>query len=240
MAELPKYKRILLKISGEALAGEQKFGILPEVIGGIADQVKEVHGLGVQMAVVIGGGNIFRGVKLASAGMDQAQGDYMGMLATVINGLAFQDILEKKGVSTRLLSAIAMMQVAEPYIRRRAMRHLEKGRVAIFGGGTGNPGFTTDMAAALRAFEIKADIILKATSVDGVYDSDPKKNPNAKRFDKVDYRTVLAQNLKVMDGAAIALCRDHHIPIVVFDLYKQGNIRRVVMGENVGTTVSDA
>ena len=237
----PKYKRILLKISGEALAGggQQKFGINPETIAGIADQVKEVHELGVEMAVVIGGGNIIRGVQAASSGqMDRAQADYMGMLATVINGLAFQDILEKKGVMTRLLSAIGMMQVAEPYIRRRAMRHLEKGRVAIFGGGTGNPGFSTDMAAALRAFEIKANVILKATSVDGVYDADPKKNPNAKRYDKVDYGTVLANNLKVMDGSAIALCRDHHIPIVVFDLYKPGNIKRVVMGEPIGTVVS--
>lgn len=237
MAE-PKYKRILLKLSGEALAGAQKFGIVPEVIEGIADQMKAVHGLGVEMAVVIGGGNIFRGVKLASEGMDRAHGDYMGMLATVINGLAMQNILERKGVITRLQSAIGMMQVAEPYIRRRALRHLEKGRVVIFGGGTGNPFFSTDTAAALRAAEIKADAILKATSVDGIYSADPKTNPKAKRYDRVTYDEVLSKNLKVMDSAAVALCRDNHIPIVVFDLHKQGNIRRVVMGEDVGTAVS--
>lgn len=237
MAE-PKYKRILLKLSGEALAGEQKFGIVPEVIEGIADQIKDVHSLGVEIAIVIGGGNIFRGVKLASEGMDRAHGDYMGMLATVINGLALQNILERKGVLTRLQSAIGMMQLAEPYIRRRALRHLEKGRVVIFGGGTGNPFFSTDTAAALRAAEIRAAAVLKATSVDGIYDADPKKDPKAKRFDKITYGEVLNKNLKVMDSAAISLCRESNIPIVVFDLHVPGNIRRVVMGENVGTAVT--
>jgi uridylate kinase len=237
MAE-PKYKRILLKLSGEALAGEQKFGIVPEVIEGIADQIKDVHSLGVEIAIVIGGGNIFRGVKLASEGMDRAHGDYMGMLATVINGLAMQNILERKGVLTRLQSAIGMMQLAEPYIRRRALRHLEKGRVVIFGGGTGNPFFSTDTAAALRAAEIRATAVLKATSVDGIYDADPKKIPTAKRFDKITYSEVLNKNLKVMDSAAISLCRENSIPIVVFDLHVPGNIRRVVMGENVGTAVT--
>ena len=236
MAE-PKYKRILLKISGEALAGGQKFGIHPPVIEGIADQIKQVHEEGVEIAIVIGGGNIFRGVSLASEGMDRAHGDYMGMLATVINGLAMQNILERKGVMTRLQSAIGMMQVAEPYIRRRALRHLEKGRVVIFGGGTGNPFFSTDTAAALRAAEMKATAILKATSVDGVYDADPKQVPDAKRYERVTYDEVLSRNLKVMDSAAVALCRDNRIPIVVFDLHKNGNIRRVVVGEKVGTVV---
>ena len=236
MAE-PKYKRILLKISGEALAGSQKFGILPEVIDGIAEQIKEVHSLGVETAIVIGGGNIIRGVQVSEKGMDRAHGDYMGMLATVINGLALQDMLERKGVITRLQSAIGMMQLAEPYIRRRALRHLEKGRVVIFGGGTGNPFFSTDTAAALRAAEMKAGAILKATSVDGVYDADPKKDPKARRYEKVSYDECLQKNLKVMDQAAIALCRENHLPIVVFDLNVPGNIRRVVMGESIGTVV---
>ena len=236
----PKYRRVLLKLSGEALAGEQKFGILPEVIADIAKQIKEVHELGVDVAIVIGGGNIVRGTQMASKGMDRAQSDYIGMLGTVINSLALQDHLERVGVMTRVQSAIGMMQLAEPYIRRRAMRHLEKRRVMIFAGGTGNPYFSTDTAAALRAMEIKADCILMAKkNVDGVYDDDPKTNPKAKRFETLTHLDALQRNLKVMDSTALSLCMDNKMPIVVFNFSVPGNVRRAVMGERIGTVVSN-
>ena len=234
----PKYRRILLKLSGEALGGEEGVGICPEVVHDMARQIKEVQALGVEVVVVIGGGNIFRGLQGSERGIERATGDYMGMLATVINSLALQDALEKKGVATRVQSAISMSQVAEPFIRRRAVRHLEKGRVVIFGGGTGNPYFSTDTAAALRANEIGAEVILKATKVDGIYDSDPKKNPKAKKFDNISYIDALQKQLKVMDSTAFSLCMDNKMPIIVFDLFKPHNIQRVVMGEKVGTLVS--
>jgi len=233
----PVYKRILLKLSGESLMGREGYGINVEVVQSISQELKELTTLGVEIAIVIGGGNIFRGMGGEAEGIDRATGDYMGMLATVINALALQSFLEKIGVYTRVLSAIEIHQLVEPYIRRRAVRHLEKGRIVIFAAGTGNPFFTTDTAAALRAMEIKADVILKATKVDGVYDSDPKKNQDAKRFDKLSYLDVLNKNLKVMDSTAISLCMDHQLPIVIFDLFKHGNIRRVIHGENIGTTV---
>jgi uridylate kinase len=233
----PAYKRVLLKISGEMLAGENQIGIESETIHRFAAEIQEIRDLGVQVAIVIGGGNIFRGLAGASRGMDRAHADYMGMLATVINSLALQDALEHLGCFTRVMSAITMDQVAEPYIRRRAIRHLEKGRVVIFGAGTGNPYFSTDTAAALRAAEIHADVILKATKVDGVYDSDPKKNAGATRFESVSYLEVLNRGIKVMDATAISLCMDNSIPIVVFDLNGPGNIRRVVCGEPIGTHV---
>jgi uridylate kinase len=238
-AERPKarYKRILLKLSGEALMGDGKYGISPKTLSSIAQEVKDVVELGVEVALVIGGGNIFRGVSGATEGMDRSSADYMGMLATVINSMALQDALEKMGVQTRVQSAIEMHQVAEPYIRRRAIRHLEKGRVVIFAAGTGNPYFTTDTAASLRAMEIHADILLKATKVDGVYSDDPKKNPAATKFKSLSYLDVLKKNLKVMDSTAISLCMDNELPIVVFDLTHRGNIRRVVSGEEIGTTV---
>jgi uridylate kinase len=238
-AEKPKarYKRILLKLSGEALMGDGKYGISPKTLSSIAQDVKDVVELGVEVALVIGGGNIFRGVSGATEGMDRSSADYMGMLATVINSMALQDALEKMGVQTRVQSAIEMQQVAEPYIRRRAIRHLEKGRVVIFAAGTGNPYFTTDTAASLRAMEIHADILLKATKVDGVYSDDPKKNPAATKFKTLSYLDVLKKNLKVMDSTAISLCMDNELPIVVFDLTHRGNIRRVVSGEDIGTTV---
>jgi uridylate kinase len=239
MAAKPVFKRILLKLSGEALQGDQGYGISPDVIESIADEIASIHALGVQTAIVIGGGNIFRGVAGSAAGMDRAHADYMGMLATVINGLALQDALENKGVVTRVQTAISMAAVAEPYIRRRAVRHLEKGRVVIFAAGTGNPYFTTDTAASLRAMEIHADVIMKATKVDGVYDSDPKKNPNAKKFSALTYLEVLQRDLKVMDAAAIAMCRDNHLPIMVFSLNDKGNILRAVTGESLGTLVGD-
>ena len=234
----PKYRRILLKLSGEALGGEAGFGICPEVVHDIAQQIREVRDLGVQVVVVIGGGNIFRGVQGSERGIERATGDYMGMLATVINALALQDALEKNGVATRVQSAIAMSQVAEPFIRRRAVRHLEKGRVGIFGGGTGNPYFSTDTAAALRANEIGAEVILKATKVDGIYDSDPMKNPQAKRYSQITYLEALQRQLKVMDSTAFSLCMDNRMPIIVFDLFKPHNIKRVVLGEKIGTTVT--
>lgn len=234
----PKYRRILLKLSGEALGGEEGVGICPEVVHDMARQIKEVQALGVEVVVVIGGGNIFRGLQGSERGIERATGDYMGMLATVINSLALQDALEKKGVATRVQSAISMSQVAEPFIRRRAVRHLEKGRVVIFGGGTGNPYFSTDTAAALRANEIGAEVILKATKVDGIYDSDPKKNPKAKKFENISYIDALQKQLKVMDSTAFSLCMDNKMPIIVFDLFKPHNIQRVVMGEKVGTLVS--
>src|SRR2546426_11610359 len=234
-----KYKRILLKLSGEALMGETSFGIEPEVVRRIAGEIKDVHRLGVQIAVVIGGGNIFRGLAASAQGFDRVSADHMGMLATVINALALQDALEKMDVFTRVQSAIEMREVAEMFIRRRAIRHLEKGRVVIFAAGTGNPYFSTDTAAALRAMEIKAEIILKATKVDGIYDADPMKNPKAKKFDRLTYLEVLQKGLKVMDTTAISLCMDNHLPIVVYDLKRQGNLRRLVQGERVGTLVKE-
>jgi uridylate kinase len=233
------YKRVLLKISGEALQGDQSYGIDPHVVESVARQLKEVREMGVELAVVIGGGNIFRGLQAASEGMDRSTADYMGMLATVINGLALQDALERKGVYTRVQTAIAMQALAEPYIRRRAIRHLEKGRIVILAGGTGNPYFTTDTTAALRAIEVGAEVILKATKVDGIYSADPKKVADAKRFSKIRYIDVLKKGLKVMDATAISLCMDNNLPIIVFDLLKQGNIQRVVSGQNIGTIVSN-
>lgn len=232
-----KYSRILLKISGEVLTGEREYGIDPKVIQQIAQEIKEVKRLGAEIAIVIGGGNIFRGVAASSKGMDRVSADYMGMLATVLNALALQDALEKIGVQTRVQTAIEMRELAEPYIRRKAIRHLEKGRVVIFAGGTGNPYFTTDTTASLRAMEIGAHVILKGTKVDGVYDSDPLRNPKAKKFEKLTYLEVLKKQLKVMDATAISLCMDHQIPIIVFNLRRKGNIKRVVLGEKVGTQV---
>jgi uridylate kinase len=232
-----RYKRILLKLSGEALIGDGTYGISPKTLTTIAQEVKDVVEMGVEIALVIGGGNIFRGVSGATEGMDRSSADYMGMLATVINSMALQDALEKMGVQTRVQSAIEMHQVAEPYIRRRAIRHLEKGRVVIFAAGTGNPYFTTDTAASLRAMEIHADVLLKATKVDGVYTDDPKKNPQATKYRTLSYIDVLKKNLKVMDSTAISLCMDNDLPIIVFDLTRRGNIRRVVAGEDIGTTV---
>jgi len=239
MAE-PYYKRVLLKLSGEALGGEQGYGIDPNTITAIAREVKQVVELGVQLSLVIGGGNIFRGLAASSKGMDRASADYMGMLATMINSLALQDALEKVGVDTRVQSAIAMAEVAEPYIRRRAIRHLEKGRVVIFGAGTGNPYFTTDTAASLRAMEIGADVILKGTKVDGVYSADPKKDPSATKFETLDYLEVLRKGLQVMDATAISLCMDNSLPIIVFDVTTEGNVVRVVCGERIGTLVKGA
>jgi len=232
-----RYKRILLKISGEVLSGEGNFGIDSEVMLQLAREIREVKNLGVEMAVVIGGGNIFRGLAASSKGMDRASADYMGMLATVLNALALQDALEKLGVQTRVQTAIEMREIAEPYIRRKAIRHLEKNRLVIFAAGTGNPYFTTDTTASLRAMEIGAEIILKGTKVEGVYDYDPMVDRRAKRYKELTYLDVLKKQLKVMDATAISLCMDHHIPIVVFNLKKKGNIKRVVLGENVGTRV---
>jgi len=232
-----KYKRILLKISGEALMGDAPFGIMPEVIAKVAEDIFAVDRLGVEVAVVIGGGNIFRGVSAASYGMDRASADYMGMLATVINALALQDALERLGAQTRLQSAITMREVAEPYIRRRAIRHLEKGRIVIFAAGTGNPYFTTDTAAALRAMEIQADVLLKATRVDGVYPADPETTPGIEKIDSLTYLEVLQRQLKVMDATAISLAMDNDMPVIVFNLTKPGYMKKVVMGEPVGTIV---
>lgn len=234
----PTYSRIVLKLSGESFQGSQGFGIDAETVHSIAREVKEVYDLGVQMAIIVGGGNIFRGTRQKSLSIDRATGDYMGMLSTVINGLALQDALEKQGVFTRLQSAIEMHQVAEPFIRRRAMRHLEKGRVVIFAAGTGNPYFSTDTAAALRAMEIKAHVILKATRVDGIYDADPEKVSSAKMFDRITYLDVIQKGLAVMDSTAISLCMDNRMPIIIFNMNTPGNIRRVVMGEKVGSTVT--
>ena len=237
-AKRPQFYRILLKLSGEALGDAKGVGIRPEAVHHMAAQIREVRELGVEVVVVVGGGNIFRGLSGSERGIERATGDYMGMLATVINALALQDALEKLGAPTRVQSAIAMSQVAEPFIRRRAVRHLEKGRVVIFGGGTGNPYFSTDTAAALRANEIGAEVILKATKVDGIYDSDPKKNPRAKRFTQITYLDALQKRLKVMDSTAFSLCMDNKMPIIVFDLFRPHNLRRVVMGEKVGTLVT--
>jgi uridylate kinase len=234
-----RYGRVLLKLSGEALMGPGSFGIDAEVVRILSDELAAVHALGVQLALVVGGGNIFRGVQAASAGMDRVSGDHMGMLATLINSLALQDQLEKRGVQTRVLSALESRQVAEPFIRRRALRHLEKNRVIILAAGTGNPYFTTDTAAALRGLEIKADVLLKATRVDGVYSADPAKDPKATRYDRVTYQEVLERGLRVMDAAAISLCKENKLPIVVFDIRREGNIRRVIAGEPIGSVVSE-
>jgi uridylate kinase len=233
----PIYKRVLLKLSGEALMGPREFGVDPQTITRIAEEIKDVHDLQVEVAAVVGGGNIFRGVALSAGGMDRASADYMGMLATVINALALQDALEKQGCFTRVMSAIEMHEVAEPFIRRRAIRHLEKGRLVIFAAGTGNPYFTTDSAAALRALEIRADALLKATKVDGVYTADPAKDANAKMFDRISYLDVIQRDLEVMDTSAISLVRERGVPIHVFNLNQPGNIVRVVTGEKVGTVV---
>jgi uridylate kinase len=234
----PRYKRVLLKLSGEALGGETGIGINPQAVQSMAQQIGEVRELGVQAVIVVGGGNIFRGLSGSERGIERATGDYMGMLATVINALALQDSLEKLGVPTRVQSAISMAQVAEPFIRRRAVRHLEKGRVVIFGGGTGNPYFSTDTAAALRANEIGAEVILKATKVDGIYDSDPKKNKKAKRFSRISYIEALQKRLKVMDSTAFSLCMDNKMPIIVFNFFQPHSLRRVVLGEEIGTVVT--
>jgi uridylate kinase len=233
-----KYKRILLKVSGEALMGEKEFGIDSPVLQRYAKDISEVQSLGVEIGIVIGGGNIYRGVENSSDGIDKVTGDYMGMLATIINGLALQSALEHAGVFTRLLSPIKMEEMAEPFIRRRAIRHLEKGRVVIFGAGTGNPYFTTDTAAALRALEISADVIIKGTRVDGVFDSDPEKNPNAFKFQEISYQEVLQKDLKVMDLTAITLCKENKLPLIVFNMNNPGNLKRLVQGELIGTTVS--
>ncbi len=233
----PAFKRVVLKLSGEALQGKSGYGIDFDTTDSIAKQVKDVRELGVEIAIVIGGGNIFRGAPAVGKGIERSTADYMGMLATVINGMALQDALEKQGVFTRIMSAIEMRQVAEPYIRRRAVRHLEKGRVVVFAAGTGNPYFTTDTTAALRAMEINAEVILKATKVDGVYSKDPKKFADAKRFRELKYIDVLKKDLKIMDATAISLCMDNSLPIIVFDLFKHGNIKRAVMGEDIGTVV---
>ena len=233
-----KYKRVLLKLSGEALLGKRQYGIDPQRLAEYAKDIKAVTDKGVEVAIVIGGGNIFRGVSAASNGMDRVQGDHMGMLATVINGLALQSALEDEGVPTRLQSAIKMNEVAEPFIRRKAMRHLEKGRVVIFGGGTGNPYFTTDSAAVLRAIEIEADVILKGTRVDGIYNADPEKDTNAIKFDDISFDEVLRKGLKVMDTTAFTLSQENKLPIIVFDMNKKGNLLKVISGENIGTKVN--
>ena len=232
------FKRILVKLSGEMLAGNQGFGIEPESIGRFAEEIKEVQQEGIEIALVIGGGNIFRGLKGASQGMERAHADYMGMLATVINALAFQDALEQRGVKTRVMTALDMERVAEPYIRRRAIRHLEKGRVVIFAAGTGNPYFSTDTGAALRAAEIQADIMLKGTKVDGVYDKNPTEHPDAKKYKKLTHREVLREELRVLDSTAASLCMENDIPIIVFNLHETGNILRIAQGEEIGTRIS--
>ncbi len=234
---VPRYRRIILKLSGEALMGSKPYGIDADVISGMAQEIKEAHQMGVEVAVVIGGGNIFRGIEASAKGMDRATADYIGMLATVLNALTLQDALEKKGVYTRVISAIEMKELCEPYIRRRAVRHLEKGRVVIFAAGTGNPYFTTDTAASLRAMEIHADAILKATKVDGVYDKDPLKEPSARKYDELTYLDVLRMGLKVMDATAVTLCMDNRLPIIVFSIKEKGNILRILRNEKVGTLV---
>ena len=239
LSEQPKYKRVLLKLSGEALAGKEGYGIDTDILEVIAKEIKELRDFGIEISIVLGGGNIFRGLAAAAHGMDRAQADYMGMLATVLNSLALQDALERMGVYSRVQSAIEIRELAETYIRRRAIRHLEKKRVVIFAAGTGNPYFSTDTAASLRAMEINAEVILKATKVDGVYDADPVKNKNAKKFDELSYIEVLQRNLKVMDSTAISLCMDNDLPIIVFNLNHHGSIKKVVMGEKIGTLVSN-
>jgi len=236
----PKYQRVLLKISGEVLAGDQGYGIDPKVIEAVATEIKDIHDLGVEVAIVIGGGNIFRGLAASAGGMERSSADYMGMLATVLNALALQNTLERKGVFTRVQSAIEMRQLAESYIRRRAIRHLEKKRVVIFAGGTGNPYFSTDTAAALRAMETGAQVILKGTKVDGIYDADPMKHPKAKRYDELTFFQVIEKDLRVMDSTAVTLCMDHSLPLIVFNLKEKGNIKRIVLGEKIGTIVRKA
>ena len=233
------YKRILLKLSGEALLGKQSSGVDPEVANFIADEIKSLIGLQIQICIVVGGGNIFRGLEASSKGMDRTSADYMGMLATVINSLALQSALEMRGIPTRVQSSIEMHEIAEPFIQRRAIRHLEKGRIVIFAGGTGNPYFTTDTAASLRAMEVNADVLMKATKVDGVYDCDPVLNNTAVMYKKISYIDILTKNLKVMDATAITLCRDNNLPMVVFNMQKKGNIRRIICGEKIGTYVGD-
>ncbi len=233
----PKFKRVLLKLSGEALMGAQGFGVDPGMANRIAEEIEEIHGIGVEVAATVGGGNIIRGISVSAAGMDRVSGDYMGMLATVINALALQNALEKRGVYTRVQSAIEMKEVAEPFIRRRAIRHLEKGRVVIFAAGTGNPYFSTDTAAALRAIEVGAEVILKATKVDGIYDADPVTNPAAKLFKRLTYRQVIEKRLRVMDTTAITLCMENNLPIVIFNLLRHGNIKDVVLGSKVGSCI---
>ncbi|MDA3615032.1 UMP kinase [Polluticaenibacter yanchengensis] len=235
---LPKYKRVLLKLSGESLMGENSYGLDPKVLSSYAKEIKQITSLGVQVALVVGGGNIYRGMNEAETGIERAHGDYMGMLATMINGMAMQSALEKEGVYTRLQSAIQMEAIAEPYIRRRAMRHLEKGRVVIFGAGTGNPYFTTDTAGSLRAIEIKADVILKGTRVDGIYTADPEKDPNAVKYNTITYKECIANNLKIMDMTAFTLCMENNLPIIVFDMNKPGNLLNVISGGDVGTLVT--
>jgi len=235
----PAYRRVLLKLSGEALMGDQSFGIDEKILRRYSGEIKAVHAMGVQIGIVIGGGNIFRGVSNHESGIDKVTGDHMGMLATLINALALQNALEREGVMTRLMSAIRADVIAEPFIRRRAVRHLEKGRIVIFGAGTGNPYFTTDTAAALRAVEIEADVIIKGTRVDGVYDADPERNPDAKRFAEITYLDVMKKDLKVMDMTAITLCRENKLPILVFNMNGPGNFQRLILGEPIGTTVRD-
>jgi uridylate kinase len=236
---IPIYKRIMLKLSGEALMGHQEFGISPEVLQEFALKLKEIYDLGIQIGLVIGGGNIFRGIQAAAHGIHKVSGDHMGMLATVINSLAFQNALEKIGVPTRLQTAIKMEEIAEPFIRRRAIRHLEKNRVVIFGAGTGNPYFTTDTAAVLRAIEIEADVVIKGTRVDGVYDSDPEKNPNAVFFDQISFIDVIEKNLRVMDHTAITLCRENKLPMIVLNINKKDNLKNLILGEKIGTTIKE-
>ncbi|MEM6273164.1 MAG: UMP kinase [Bacteroidota bacterium] len=233
-----KYKRVLLKLSGEALIGRKDFGIDNQTLTKFAREVKDIQSMGIEVAVVVGGGNIFRGIQLAEGGMDRAQGDYMGMLATVINAMALQDAMENLGVKTRVMSALEINQVCEPYIRRRAIRHLEKGRVVILGAGTGNPFFTTDTAAALRSIEIEADVVLKGTRVDGVYTADPEKDPHALKFDEISFQDVLSKRLNVMDMTAFTLCQENNLPIIVFDINEPGNLKRIVLGEMIGTLVN--
>lgn len=234
----PVYKRVLLKLSGESLMGENSFGIDPAMVSRYAREIKSIVDLGVEVAIVIGGGNIYRGMNESETGIERAHGDYMGMLATVINAMAIQAMLEKQGMYTRLLSAIKMEQIAEPYVRRRAMRHLEKNRVVIFGAGTGNPYFTTDTAGALRAIEISADVILKGTRVNGIYTADPEKDPHAKKFETISFRECIDMNLKIMDMTAFTLCMENNLPIIVFDMNEDGNLKRIVMGKKVGTLVN--
>ena len=235
-----KYERALIKLSGEALMGQKPYGIDPEIVQAIADDISDVVSKGIQIAIVVGGGNIFRGLKGSAAGMDRATADYVGMLATVMNAITLQDGLERAGVATRVQSAIEMQQIAEPYIRRRAIRHLEKGRVVVFGGGCGNPFFTTDTTAALRAAEINAEVVLKATKVDGVYDKDPKKYANAVKYSNLTFQEVLSKEIAVMDSTAIALCKDNKIPIVVFDIFQKGNITKAVKGESIGSSITNS
>lgn len=240
MSDRPVFKRILLKLSGEALLGHKELGIDPKILQALAQEIAEVHEMGIDIGIVIGGGNIFRGIAAKDMGIDRVAGDYMGMLATIINCLALQEGLEALGKKTRVMTSIAMQQLAEPYIRRRALRHLEKGRIVVFGGGTGNPYFSTDTAASLRAVEIHAEVVIKATKVDGIYDADPVKNAKAKKFNQITYLDCLQKDLKVMDSTAISLCKDNQLPIIVFNMTQRGNLKKLIMGEEVGTRVGNA